>query len=59
MVAATTYVKTRRFLSDQKTMMKSNLKKSVMTSFQLRHHYYVTEKRHPNNVTRFFLLGPS
>jgi len=28
------YVKTRRFLSDHKTMMKSNFKKSVMTSFQ-------------------------
>jgi len=28
MVAAPSYVKTRRFLSDQKTMMKSNFKKS-------------------------------
>jgi len=33
-VAAPSYVKTRRFLSDQNTMMKSNFKQSVMTSFK-------------------------
>jgi len=26
----------------------------VMTSFQWRHHHYVTEKRHQNNVTKHF-----
>jgi len=35
-------------------MTKSNLKKSVMTSFQQRHHNYVTEKRNQNNVILFF-----
>jgi len=33
MVAAPSYVKTCRFLSDQKTMMKSNFKKSIMIHF--------------------------
>jgi len=27
-------------------MAKSKLKKAVMTSFQLRHRYYATDKRH-------------
>jgi len=31
-----------------------------MTSFQWRHHHYVTEKRHQNNITKFFSnLDPS
>jgi len=34
------------------------LKKSVMASFQWRYHYYVIEKRHQTNVTRFFHFGP-
>jgi len=34
-------------------MTKSNFKKSVITSFQWRHRYYVTE-----NVTRSFHFGP-
>jgi len=29
-----------------------------MSSFQLRHRYYVTEKRRQTNVTRFFNFGP-
>jgi len=39
-------------------MTKSNFKKSVITSFQGRHRYYVTEKRHQTNVTTFFHFGP-
>jgi len=35
-------------------MTKLNFKKTVMTSFQSHHGYYVTEKRHYTNVTRFF-----
>jgi len=37
MGAAPSYVKTRHVLSDQKTMMKSDFKKSIMTSSLLRH----------------------
>jgi len=37
-------------------MKKSNFKKSVMTSLQWRCHNYVTEKRHENNITIFFLF---
>jgi len=40
-------------------MMKSNLKKSVMTSFQWRHHYYVTEKCNHLTSQDFSILGPS
>jgi len=29
-----------------------------MTSFQLHHHNYVTEKRHQNNVAKFFHFAP-
>jgi len=39
-------------------MTKSNIKKSVMTSFQWRHRYYVTEKRYQTDVTIFFYFGP-
>jgi len=39
-------------------MTKSNLKKSVMTSFQWRHRNYVTEIRHQNKDIRFFNFGP-
>jgi len=39
-------------------MTKSNFKKSVMTSFQWHLHNYVIEKRHQNNVTRFFHFVP-
>jgi len=35
-------------------MTKSNLKKLVMTSFQLHHCYYVTKKRFQVKVARFF-----
>jgi len=41
----------RRFLSDQKTMMNSNFKKS--------HFSDVIVITSPNNVTRIFLLDPS
>jgi len=34
------------------------LQNKVMTLFQWRHHYYVTEKLHQNNVTKFFQIGP-
>jgi len=34
------------------------LQNIVMTSFQRRHHHYVTEKRHRNNVTKFFQFRP-
>jgi len=37
---------------------KANFKKSAKSSFQLRHRYYVTEKRHQNSVTKFFDFGP-
>jgi len=30
------------------------LQNIVMTSFQWRHHHYVTEKRYQNKVTKFF-----
>jgi len=40
-------------------MAKSNLKKSIITSFLWRHRYYVTEKRHQNSVTTFSILTPS
>jgi len=40
-------------------MTKSNFKKSVMTLFQWRHRYCVTERRHQTNVVRFYILGPS
>jgi len=33
---------------------KIELQNIVMTLFQCRHHHYVTEKRHQNNVTNFF-----
>jgi len=39
-------------------MTKSNLKKSVMTSFQWRHRNYVTKKRHQTYVTKFFNFRP-
>jgi len=40
-------------------MAKSNWKKkSVMTSLKWRHHHYVTEKRHQNNVNFFSLCLP-
>jgi len=38
-------------------MTKSNFKNAVMTSFQWRHHHYVTEKRHQNTATNFFQFG--
>jgi len=38
-------------------MTKSNLKKSVMTSFQWRHRYYINEKRYRTKFTRFFKFG--
>jgi len=38
-------------------MTKSNFKKSVLTWFQWRHRYYVTEKRYQTNVTRFSTLS--
>jgi len=34
------------------------LQNIVMTSFQWRHHRYVTESRHQNNVTKIFQFGP-
>jgi len=34
------------------------LTKSAITSFQWRHRYYVTEKRHQTYVTKFFHFGP-
>jgi len=34
------------------------LQNMVMTSFQWRHHQYITEKRQQNNVTKFFQVGP-
>jgi len=40
-------------------MMKSSFKRSVMTSFQWRRRYYVTEKRHHSNLTKFFHFVPS
>jgi len=39
-------------------MTKWKFKKAVITSFQWHHRYYVTEKRHQTNVTRFFYFGP-
>jgi len=39
-------------------MAKSNFKKIVMTSFQWRHHHYITEKHHQYNVTNFFQFEP-
>jgi len=39
------------FEADYNEMELQNI---VMTSFQWRHHHYVTEKRHKNNVTIFF-----
>jgi len=39
-------------------MTKSKFKKPVMTSFQWRHRYYVTEKRQQSNVIKFPILGP-
>jgi len=38
-------------------MTKSNFEKSVMTSLQWRHRYYVTEKLHQTNITIFFHFG--
>jgi len=35
---------------------KIELQNIVMTSFQWRHHHYVTKKRHQNKVTKFFLI---
>jgi len=37
-------------------MTKTNFKKSVMTSFQCRHHNYVIEKCH--QTSEFFLFRP-
>jgi len=39
-------------------MMKSNIEKSVVTSFQWHHPNCGTEKRHQNNVTKCFHFGP-
>jgi len=35
------------------------LQNIVMTSFQKRHHHYVTEKRHQSNVTKIFPIWAS
>jgi len=35
------------------------LQNIVMKSFQWHHHHYITEKRHLNNITKIFNLGPS
>jgi len=36
---------------------KIELQNIVMTSFQWRHHHYVTKKRHQNNVTKIFPIS--
>jgi len=35
-------------------LVEIKLQNLVMESFQWRHHHYVTEKRHQNNVTKIF-----
>jgi len=42
----------------QTIMTKLNFKKSIVTSFQWRHRYYITKEGHHTNVTRFFNFEP-
>jgi len=44
------------FEADYDKIKIQNIANIAMTSFQWRHHHYVTEKRHQNNVTKKFSI---